>query len=131
MSVSDPIADMLTRIRNGQMARKAVVRVPASRVKRAVAQVLRDEGFVGDIAEVSVEGRMELEIALKYFEGRPVIEVLRRVSKPGLRIYRGRDELPRIRGGMGIVILSTSEGVMGDREARSRGRGGEVLAYVA
>lgn len=131
MSMTDPIADFLTRIRNGQMARKTEVSVPSSRVKQAIATVLRDEGYIGDFS-VHTEGRKStLTVALKYHEGRPVIERLERVSRPGLRQYRGKGELPRILGGLGVAIVSTPAGVMTDREARRVGQGGEVLCVVA
>lgn len=131
MSMSDPIADMLTRIRNGQAANKSSVRMPASKKKSAIAKVLKDEGFIIDFAEVEMDGKPAIEVALKYFQGAPVIDFIKRVSRPGLRIYKGRDELPRVRGGLGIAIVSTSKGVMTDREARKQGHGGEVIAYVA
>lgn len=131
MSMSDPIADMLTRIRNGQAANKPSVQMPASKKKLAIAKVLKDEGYIIDYQQVEVDGKPVLEIQLKYFQGRPVIEYVKRVSRPGLRIYKGRDELPRVRGGLGIAIVSTSKGVMTDREARKLGHGGEVIAYVA
>ncbi|MCS6786518.1 MAG: 30S ribosomal protein S8 [Thiobacillaceae bacterium] len=130
MSMSDPIADMLTRIRNAQLSEKASVRLPASKLKRAIAQVLKDEGYIEGFTE-SREGNVPmLEIALKYYGGRPVIEHIERVSRPGLRIYKGRDELPRVRNGLGVAIVSTSKGVMTDRKARSLGVGGEVLCIV-
>ena len=131
MSVSDPVADMLTRIRNGQAAAKQSVVMPWSKLKAAIAQVLKDEGYVADFSQIEVEGKPQLEVALKYFQGSPVIEVIRRVSRPGLRIYKRRDELPKVRGGLGVAIVSTSRGVMTDREARKQGHGGEVLAYIA
>ena len=131
MSMSDPIADMLTRIRNGQSANKSSVHMPASKKKSAIAKVLKDEGYIIDFAEVEMDGKPAIEVALKYFQGAPVIDFIKRVSRPGLRIYKGRDELPRVRGGLGIAIVSTSKGVMTDREARKQGHGGEVIAYVA
>ena len=131
MSMSDPIADMLTRIRNGQTANKSSVRMPASKKKLAIAKVLKDEGYITDFAEVDLDGKPGLEVALKYFQGEPVIDFVKRVSRPGLRIYKSRDDLPRVRGGLGIAIVSTSKGVMTDREARKHGHGGEVIAYVA
>jgi len=131
MSMSDPIADMLTRIRNGQAATKSSVRMPASKKKLAIAKVLKDEGYIVDFAEVDMDGKPGLEVALKYFQGEPVIDFVKRVSRPGLRIYKSRDELPKVRGGLGIAIVSTSKGVMTDREARKQGHGGEVVAYVA
>jgi small subunit ribosomal protein S8 len=129
--MSDPIADMLTRIRNGQAATKSSVRMPASKKKLAIAKVLKDEGYIVDFAEVDMDGKPGLEVALKYFQGEPVIDFVKRVSRPGLRIYKSRDELPKVRGGLGIAIVSTSKGVMTDREARKQGHGGEVIAYVA
>jgi small subunit ribosomal protein S8 len=131
MSMSDPIADMLTRIRNGQAAGKAAVRMPASKQKRAIAQVLKDEGYILDFGAAEQGGKPALEISLKYFQGKPVIEFVRRVSRPGLRIYKSREELPKVRGGLGIAIVSTSKGVMTDREARKQGHGGEIVAFVA
>jgi len=130
MSMSDPIADMLTRIRNGQARGKVMIEMPASKQKVAIAEVLRDEGYIGDVL-VSGEGKPVLRISLKYYRGRPVIEYLRRVSRPGLRIYKGKDELPTVWGGLGIAIISTSRGLMTDRAARRSGSGGEVLALVA
>ena len=131
MSMSDPIADMLTRIRNGQAASKAVVRIPASKQKTAVAQVLKDEGYITDFGPAEMNGKPAIEVTLKYFQGQPVIDYIKRVSRPGLRIYKSREELPKVRGGLGIAIVSTSKGVMTDREARKQGHGGEVIAYVA
>jgi len=131
MSMTDPISDMLTRIRNGQKARKVSVSMPTSAVKVTVANVLKDEGYITDF-EVSGEGaKKTLSVELKYFEGTPVIENVRRVSKPGLRIYRGKDELPKVLGGLGIAIVSTSAGVMSDRQAREQGIGGEVICVVS
>jgi small subunit ribosomal protein S8 len=131
MSMSDPVADMFTRIRNGQTARKASVTMPSSKLKLSIARVLTDEGYISGFAENEVEGKKQLEVGLKYFEGKPVIELIKRVSRPGLRIYRGRDELPTVRNGLGIAIISTSQGLMTDRAARKSGQGGEVLALVA
>lgn len=131
MSMSDPIADMLTRIRNAQAMEKVAVRVPASKVKSAIARVLKDEGYIEDFRVVGDPKRPEIEIALKYYAGRPVIEKIDRVSKPGLRIYRGKDELPSVMNGLGVAIVSTPRGVMTDRKARSLGVGGEVLCTVA
>ena len=131
MSMTDPISDMLTRIRNGQKAQKVSVSMPASNVKIAVAGVLKDEGYVTDF-ETSGEGAEKtLSVELKYFEGTPVIEKVERVSKPGLRIYRAKDELPKVLGGLGIAIVSTSAGVMSDRQAREQGIGGEVICVVS
>ncbi len=131
MSMSDPIADMLTRIRNGQVAGKISVRMPASKQKAAVAQVLKDEGYIKDFATAELNGKPAIDVTLKYFQGSPVIEYVKRVSRPGLRIYKSREELPKVRGGLGIAIVSTSKGVMTDREARKQGHGGEVIAFVA
>ena len=131
MSMSDPIADMLTRIRNGQRAEKQSVAMPASKVKAAIAQVLKDEGYVEDFAVRELEGMRTLEISLKYYAGKPVIEKIERVSRPGLRIYRPKDDLPKVMNGLGVAIVSTSRGVMTDRKARGLGVGGEVLCFVA
>ena len=131
MSMSDPISDMLTRIRNGQSAGKANVRMPASKKKLAVAKVLLDEGFIADISTVEEGNKPVMDVTLKYFQGAPVIDKIQRVSRPGLRIYKGKGDLPNVRGGLGIAIISTSKGLMTDREARKQGHGGEVIAYVA
>ncbi|HLT92612.1 MAG TPA: 30S ribosomal protein S8 [Woeseiaceae bacterium] len=131
MSMTDPIADMLTRIRNGQKARKVSVSMPSSRAKVAIARVLKDEGYIADYSTTENGGKVDLTIELKYFEGKPVIEEIRRVSKPGLRIYRGREKLPKVQGGLGVAIVSTSAGVMSDRQARERGIGGEVICVVS
>jgi small subunit ribosomal protein S8 len=131
MSMSDPIADMLTRIRNAQMVEKASVTMPASKVKTAIAQVLKDEGYIDGFQVKSNDGKNELEIALKYYAGRPVIERIERVSRPGLRVYRGRNALPQVQNGLGVAIVTTPQGVMTDRKARATGVGGEVLCYVA
>ena len=131
MSMSDPIADMLTRIRNGQQAGKASVRLPASKKKMAIARVLKDEGYIADVSLGEENGKPTMEIMLKYHQGQPVIEMIKRVSRPGLRVYKGKEELPRVRGGLGIAIVSTSKGLMTDREARKQGHGGEVIAFVA
>jgi len=135
MSMSDPISDMLTRIRNAQMVGHTDVSMPASRLKASIAQVLKDEGYIEDFAIREKSGdapaKKELRIGLKYYAGRPVIERLERVSKPGLRVYRGRDDIPRVMNGLGVAILSTSRGVMTDRKARADGVGGEVLCIVA
>jgi small subunit ribosomal protein S8 len=130
MSMSDPIADMLTRIRNAQATEKVTVSVPASKVKRAIAQVLKDEGYIEDFAMRDGDGKPVIEIALKYYAGKPVIEKLERVSRPGLRIYKGRDDIPNVMNGLGVAIVSTSRGVMTDRRARETGVGGEVLCIV-
>jgi len=131
MSMTDPIADMLTRIRNAQSAEKLSVAMPASKVKAAIAQVLKDEGYVDDFAVRELEGRPTLEISLKYYAGKPVIEKIERVSRPGLRIYKPKDDLPKVMNGLGVAIVSTSRGVMTDRKARGLGVGGEVLCVVA
>ena len=131
MSMTDPIADLLTRIRNGQAARKAAVTLASSKLKRAIVKVLKDEGYIADFSVHSDYGKPELHIELKYFEGRPVIDRIERVSRPGLRIYRGKDEIPRVLGGMGTVIVSTPKGVMTDKAAQAIGQGGEVLCIVA
>ncbi|MBT9464824.1 30S ribosomal protein S8 [Hydrogenophaga sp.] len=131
MSMSDPIADMLTRIRNAQMVEKASVSMPASKVKAAIAQVLKDEGYIDGFQVKNNDGKSELEIALKYYAGRPVIERIERVSRPGLRVYRGRNAIPQVQNGLGVAIVTTPQGVMTDRKARATGVGGEVLCYVA
>ena len=131
MSMSDPISDMLTRIRNAQLANKATVVMPSSKVKVAIAKVLKDEGFVEDFVVRENEGKPVLEIGLKYYAGRPVIERIDRVSTPGLRIYRGASEIPRVMNGLWVAIVSTPKGVMTDRKARASNVGGEVLCIVA
>jgi small subunit ribosomal protein S8 len=132
MSMSDPIADMLTRIRNAQRVEKSEVAMPSSKLKVAIAQVLREEGYIeGFQIGAAAAGHPELRIGLKYYAGRPVIERLERVSRPGLRIYRGRHDLPQVMNGLGVAIVSTPRGVMTDRKARTQGVGGEVLCYVA
>jgi len=131
MSMSDPIADMLTRIRNAQLAEKLSVAMPSSGVKASIAQVLKDEGYIEDFKVRDEDGKPTLEVALKYYAGEPVIEKIERVSRPGLRIYKGRDDIPKIMNGLGIAIVSTSKGVMTDRKARATGIGGEVLCIVA
>ena len=131
MSMTDPIADLLTRIRNGQSSGKTEVNVPASKVKLAIAKVLKDEGYIEDFASTSLEGKPTLAVQLKYYQGRPVIDRLERISRPGLRVYKGKDELPAVLGGLGIAIVSTSQGVMSDRQARAAGHGGEVLCIVS
>ena len=130
MSMSDPIADMLTRIRNAQATEKVSVVIPASKVKQAIAQVLKDEGYIEDFAVRKNDGKAMIEIGLKYYAGKPVIEKIERVSRPGLRIYKGRDDIPRVMNGLGVAIVSTSRGVMTDRRARETGVGGEVLCLV-
>ena len=131
MSMSDPIADMLTRIRNAQGVNKTTVVMPSSKVKVAIANVLKDEGYIEDFAVVAADGKAELKIGLKYYAGRPVIERIDRVSKPGLRIYKGVDDIPRVMNGLGVAIVSTPKGVMTDRKARASNTGGEVLCIVA
>jgi small subunit ribosomal protein S8 len=131
MTMQDPIADMLTRIRNGQAARKAEVTMPESKQRVAIAEVLKREGYIEDLRSEANEALRTLTITLKYFEGRPVIEDLRRVSRPGLRVYRAKDAIPKVRGGLGVTVLSTSRGVLTDREARRQGLGGEIICYVA
>jgi len=131
MSMSDPIADMLTRIRNAQMVEKTSVQVPSSKVKVAIAQVLKDEGYIDGFQVKNDDGRPQLEIALKYYAGRPVIERIERVSRPGLRVYKGSGAIPQVMTGLGVAIVTTPKGVMTDRKARATGVGGEVLCYVA
>ena len=131
MSMSDPIADMLTRIRNAQAVEKAVVAMPASKLKVAIAQVLKDEGYIDGFAVRGENVQPQLEIALKYYAGRPVIERIERVSRPGLRVYKGRHDIPNVMNGLGVAIVTTPKGVMTDRKARQVGIGGEVLCYVA
>lgn len=130
MSMQDPIADMLTRIRNGQAAAKKSVNMPASKMKASIAKVLTDEGFIGGYS-VSDEVKATMTVELRYFEGRPVIDEIKRVSRPGLRIYKKVDEFPKVIGGLGVAIISTSKGVMSDRAARKAGHGGEVICTVA
>jgi small subunit ribosomal protein S8 len=131
MSMTDPIADFLTRIRNGQNSGKPEIIAPTSKVKLAIAQVLKDEGYIDDFTATELEGKPTLAVTLKYFQGRPVIDRLERVSRPGLRVYRGKDELPTVLGGLGVAIVSTSQGVMTDRQARAAGHGGEVICIVS
>ena len=131
MSMTDPIADFLTRIRNGQSSGKAEINAPTSKVKVAIAKVLKDEGYIEDFSASDVEGKPTLAVQLKYYQGRPVIERLERISRPGLRVYKGKDELPSVLGGLGIAIVSTSQGVMTDRQARASGHGGEVICIVS
>lgn len=131
MSMSDPIADLLTRIRNAQMVSKATVSTPSSKVKVAIAQVLKEEGYIDGFEVKSEDGKSELEITLKYYAGRPVIERIERVSRPGLRVYKGRHAIPQVQNGLGVAIVTTPKGVMTDRKARAAGVGGEVLCYVA
>ena len=131
MSMSDPIADMLTRIRNGQARGKVTITMPSSKQKLAIANLLKGEGYLADASEEGEGAKRHLVIKLKYYRGKPVIEYLKRVSRPGLRIYRGKGELPTVWGGLGITIVSTSAGMMTDRAARKAGHGGEIIAYVA
>lgn len=130
MSMSDPIADMLTRIRNGQSATKADVAMPASNMKQSIAQVLKDEGYINDFS-VSQDAKPQLTVSLKYYDGKPVIEKIQRMSRPGLRVYKNTDEIPKVLNGLGIVIVSTSKGMMTDRAARAAGIGGELICSVA
>lgn len=129
--MTDPISDMLTRIRNGQAAGKVEVSMPGSKLKAAIAQVLQDEGYITGYSAAQEAGKSVLKVALKYHNGKPVIEMLRRASRPGLRLYKGKDELPSVQGGLGVAIISTSRGVMSDRQARAAGEGGEVLCVVS
>jgi len=131
MSMSDPIADMLTRIRNAQAVDKAVASMPSSKIKVAIAQVLKDEGYIDGFSVRTDAGKSQLDIELKYYGGRPVIERIERVSRPGLRVYRGREAIPAVMNGLGVAIVTTPKGVMTDRKARQTGVGGEVLCYVA
>ena len=129
--MTDPIADLLTRIRNGQAANKVEVSMPSSSVKCAIAKVLKDEGYITDFSTAAEDGKPVLTITLKYYEGRPVIEMIQRSSRPGLRLYKGKNDLPSIQNGLGVAIISTSRGVMSDRQARAAGEGGEVLCVVS
>jgi small subunit ribosomal protein S8 len=129
--MSDPIADLLTRIRNGQARGKVTITMPSSKQKVAIANLLKDEGYLSDVSVEADGSKPQLVIKLKYYRGKPVIELLRRVSRPGLRIYRGKDELPMVMDGLGVAIVSTSNGLMSDRAARAAGHGGEIIAYVA
>ena len=131
MSMSDPIADMLTRIRNAQMVQKVSVVMPASKLKTAIAEVLKAEGYIDNFAVRDAESKPQLEIALKYYAGKPVIEHIERVSRPGLRVYKGRHDIPNVKNGLGVAIVTTPKGVMTDRKARQAGIGGEVLCYVS
>ncbi|MDG2957362.1 30S ribosomal protein S8 [Exercitatus varius] len=130
MSMQDPIADMLTRIRNGQAANKVAISMPSSKLKVAIANVLAAEGYIESV-KVLEGAKPELEITLKYFQGKPVVESIQCVSRPGLRIYKRKDELPKVMGGLGVAVVSTSKGVMTDRAARQAGLGGEIICYVA
>ena len=131
MSMTDPIADFLTRIRNGQLARKKQVTAPSSKIKESIAAVLKDEGYIADFGVTTDAGRKTLTVTLKYFEGKPVIERLERISRPALRVYKGKDSLPKVLGGLGVAIVSTPNGVTSDRKARAAGVGGEVICIVA
>jgi len=131
MSMTDPIADFLTRIRNGQQARKKQVVSPSSKVKEAIAAVLKDEGYIADFSVTADGAKKTITVTLKYFEGKPVIDRIERVSKPALRVYKSKDELPRILGGLGVAIVSTPSGVVSDSKARAAGQGGEILCIVA
>jgi len=131
MSMQDPIADMLTRIRNGQSAGKVRVTMPMSKQRAAIAQVLAEQGYIRDFSVEEIDGKSQLAIVLKYFEGKPVIEMMKRVSRPGLRVYRGKNDLPKVMDGLGVAIISTSKGLMTDRQARASGHGGEVVCIVA
>ena len=129
--MTDPIAELLTRIRNGQSANKVEVSMPSSRLKSAIANVLKDEGYISDFSTSEEDGKPVLTINLKYYEGKPVIEMIQRSSRPGLRLYKGKNDLPSIQNGLGVAIISTSKGVMSDRQARAAGEGGEVLCVVS
>jgi small subunit ribosomal protein S8 len=131
MSMTDPIADFLTRIRNGQQARKKQIAVPSSKVKEAIAAVLKEEGYISEFSVLADGAKKTLTLGLKYFDGKPVIERIERVSRPSLRVYKGKDELPKVLGGLGVAIVSTPSGVVSDRQARAAGQGGEVLCIVA
>ena len=131
MSMQDPIADMLTRIRNGQLAGKVRVMMPMSKLKSSIAGVLKQQGYIRDFAVEDVQGKEQLAIVLRYFEGKPVIETLQRISRPGLRVYKRKGDLPTVMGGLGIAIISTPKGLMTDRQARAAGHGGEVVCIVA
>lgn len=131
MSMTDPIADLLTRVRNGQTASKTEVSMPSSKVKIEIAKVLQDEGYIESHSVSDVEGKAKLTIQLRYYQGKPVIDKIKRVSRPGLRIFKGKSELPKVNGGLGIAIISTSKGVMTDQAARTAGEGGEVICTVS
>lgn len=130
MSMSDPISDLLTRIRNAQAVQKSTVNIPASKVKTGIVKVLKDEGYITDFRNIEVDDKPTLEVTLKYMQGKGVIETLKRSSRPGLRIYRGKDELPKILNGLGMAVISTSQGIMTDASARESGQGGEILCIV-
>ncbi|MDH5190146.1 MAG: 30S ribosomal protein S8 [Gammaproteobacteria bacterium] len=131
MSMSDPIADMFTRIRNGQAAKKVEVNIPSSKLKADIARLMKDEGYISDFSIKEEDGKPVLKVVLKYYQGKPVIDMIKRASRPGLRVYKGNDELPKVNGGLGIAIISTSKGLMSDRAARAAGTGGEVIGYLA
>lgn len=131
MSMQDPVSDMLTRIRNGQRAGKVRIMMPTSKQKSAIAEVLKQQGYIRDFSVEDIEGKSQLAIVLRYFEGKPVIETLKRISRPGLRIYKRKDDLPKVMDGLGIAIISTPKGLMTDRQARAEGHGGEVVCIVA
>jgi len=131
MSMTDPIADMLTRIRNGQSATKVEVSMPLSKLKKSLAVVLKDEGYISDFSEQDIDGKPTLNVTLKYFQGKPVIEMIKRISRPGCRVYKASNDLPKVQSGLGVAIISTSAGLMTDRAARKAGRGGEVICTVA
>ncbi len=130
MSMQDPIADMLTRIRNALAVEKQTVAMPSSRMKTAIATVMKEEGYISDFSVAEADGKAELKIELKYYQGRPVIEMMKRVSRPGLRTYKGKNDLPSVNGGLGVAIISTPKGLMTDRAAKAAGVGGEVICYV-
>ena len=129
--MTDPVADMLTRIRNAQLVGKAEVSIPGSKLKLALAKALKDEGYINDVSVAMDGGKANLTVQLKYYRGKPVISMIKRVSRPGIRVYRGKDDLPKIMGGLGVAMISTSSGIMSDRAARKAGVGGEVLCYIA
>lgn len=131
MSMTDPVSDLLTRIRNAQSARKATVSMPSSKLKQSILTVLKEEGYIEEFSLSEQEGKPSLTVVLKYFQGRPVIEQLKRVSKPSLRVYEGKESLPKVNGGLGTAVISTSRGVLSDREARNLGVGGEIICIVA
>lgn len=131
MSMQDPVSDMLTHIRNGQRAGKVRIMMPMSKQKSAIAEVLKQQGYIRDFSVEAIEGKPQLAILLRYFEGKPVIEMLKRISRPGLRVYKRKDDLPKVMDGMGIAIISTPKGLMTDRQARAEGHGGEVVCIVA
>ena len=131
MSMTDPIADMLTRVRNALSAGKLSVTMPSSKQKVAIANLLKDEGYINTVSVKDIDGKPVMEISLKYYEGCPVIDLIKRVSRPGLRVYKGKDELPSVMGGLGVAVVSTSKGLMTDLAARKAGHGGEILCFVA